>query len=304
MIAGLKLRRIASATTTRASSPLSAPLSTPQPAVAHFHPELIAGVMVCGSAAEQWAGVAENPQTAIKALCGRGVHALVLAADAHHCHGFAKLATAFDGERWRSPLAATTLVHALRTHVLLQRPATTVPGVMLQVGGTGVLLRGRSGSGKSSLALELVARGHALVADDAVELRAAGPGCIIASTPEPLVGFLAVPGLGIINATRVFGHRATVPRTRLDLVIDLQPAVQTTPPTDVEARLHGCRSQQRVLSQMLPTLSLQARLGHNLATCVEVACSDHWLRLNGYRADQHFLEQQQRRLDQATPATT
>lgn len=275
-----------------------------RPAIGYFHPRLAASALVCDSAAEQWLSLADTPEATLEALAAQQVRALVLAANAEHCPRFANIAPLFPGELWCSPLGAAALVQALRRHCLCQLQATTVPGVMLQIHGLGVLLQGASGSGKSGLALELVARGHALVADDAVELRRAGPGCLIASCPETLSNFLAAPDLGIIDVKAIYGSRAIAKQARLDLVISLVTSgFSEARSSTVEERLHGHRSMLHLLATDLPNLSLQIHLGHNPATGVEAACADHWLRLGGYRADKRFLQRQHQQPDPATQAT-
>ena len=167
-------------------------------------------------------------------------------------------------------------------------------GVFLEVEGLGVFLRGASGAGKSELGLELLTRGHKLIADDIVEWRrAAGEPRVRGSCPPLLEGFIEVRGLGILNVRALYGAACVIAAAPLDLVIDLGVRAETS----AEERLHGYRGSYTVLGVTVPEISLPRRVGHNLAVLVEAACRDHRLRLSGYRADDDLVERQRRRLD-------
>jgi serine kinase of HPr protein (carbohydrate metabolism regulator) len=155
-------------------------------------------------------------------------------------------------------------------------------GVFLKVFAQGVLLTGASGVGKSELALELLARGHRLVADDAAELRRRGAR-VHGHCPPLLRGFLEARSLGILNIERLYGRRALAASAPLDLIIELD-----TPPAEAAhglERLSGRRDTREVLGVTVTVISIPIRLGHNLAVLVEAACRDHVLRQRGYRAD-------------------
>ena len=156
-----------------------------------------------------------------------------------------------------------------------------------------MFLRGASGAGKSELGLELLSRGHKLVADDIVEWRLGGDGRVHGHCPPLLEGFIEVRGLGILNARRLYGEAAVTPAATLDLVIDLGVSADASP----EQRLHGHRGSLEVLGVSVAEISLPRRVGHNLAVLVEAACRDHRLRRAGYRADDELVERQRRQLD-------
>lgn len=172
----------------------------------------------------------------------------------------------------------------------MDAPSTiTLHGVFMQVHERGVLLTGASGVGKSELALELLARGHRLVADDAVDLSRRGER-IIGRAPRLLRGFLEARSLGILNIHRMYGAQSIKGRCALDLLLRLE-----TPRVVWDSgfeRLAGRRQLASVLGVDIPEISVPIRLGHNLAVLVEAACRDLTLRLAGYRADDDLSERQ------------
>lgn len=178
-------------------------------------------------------------------------------------------------------------------------PSLTLHGVFMQVYGLGVLLAGPSGVGKSELALELLTRGHRLVADDAAEF-ARGPRGIAGRCPPLLSGFLEARSLGILNIRRMFGPRRVLARHTLDLVIRLEfrhEALKREP--HAVERIEGRRSSIEVLGIAVPEISIPIRLGHNLAVLVEAACRDLKLRKRNYRADEDFVARQLRKIQEA-----
>jgi HPr kinase/phosphorylase len=192
---------------------------------------------------------------------------------------------------------AHDIVHALRTAVAERAAARqVVHGVLLDVHGVGVLLTGDAASGKSTLALELVTRGHRLVADDAVELARPAPGIVVGRCPEMLRGYVATRDLGVVDVARMHGARSVLPQRRVDLVVRLAP-----PPRRAGARqlLAGRRGTRRLLGEPLPAVTLPvhsrgARTGHNLAALVEAACLDWRLREDGIEADAALARRQAR----------
>ena len=166
--------------------------------------------------------------------------------------------------------------------------AVTLHGVLMHIHGLGVLITGGSGVGKSELALELLARGHKLVADDAAEVRRKGYQ-LTGHCPPLLAGFLEARSLGILTVRRIYGARAVRRTCDLDLVIELDPPRPTE--SGIE-RLTGRRGTREVLGIDVPEISIPIRLGHNLAVLVEAACRDLKLRRRGYHADDDLAQRQ------------
>jgi HPr kinase/phosphorylase len=156
-----------------------------------------------------------------------------------------------------------------------------------------VFLRGASGVGKSEVGLELLSRGHCLIADDIVEWRLDSQGRVHGHCPPLLEGFIEVRGLGILNARRLYGGSSVMPTAPLDLVIDLGVNHEST----ADERLHGRRGNLDVLGVAVPEIFLPRRVGHNLAVLVEAACHDLRLRRSGYCADDDLVARQRRQLD-------
>ncbi|MDX1251619.1 MAG: HPr(Ser) kinase/phosphatase [Gammaproteobacteria bacterium] len=174
----------------------------------------------------------------------------------------------------------------------------TLHGVFMEVLGIGVLLTGESGVGKSELALELVSRGHCLIADDAPEFSRIAPETLEGSCPEVLRDFLEVRGLGILNVRAMFGDSAIKHSEYLRLIIHLRRL------TDEEIykmdRLRGEHSRRTILDVEMPQIMLPVAPGRNLAVLVEGAVRNHILSLGGYRAAEIFMERQQQALAQGS----
>jgi len=153
----------------------------------------------------------------------------------------------------------------------------------------GVLITGAPAIGKSELALELISRGHRLVADDAVEVQVADAGETVEGVcPEMLRDMMEVRGLGIVNVRRLFGETAVKYRKNLKLIIDLIPAEACA---EVD-RLQMRASLTEVLGVMVPKICVPVAVGRNLAVLVEVAARNHILRDRGYDAATELAERQ------------
>lgn len=172
-------------------------------------------------------------------------------------------------------------------------PSVTLHGVFMRVHDTGVLLTGASGVGKSELALELLARGHQLIADDAVEVSRRRR-FIVGRAPRLLRGFLEARSLGILNIVQLYGAHSVASHCKLDLVLRLE-APRVVWDSGME-RLGGRRSHAQILGIELPEITIPIRLGHNLAVLVEAACRDLQLRNRGYRADDDLIDRQAREI--------
>lgn len=165
----------------------------------------------------------------------------------------------------------------------------TLHGVLIEIFGLGVLLSGPSGVGKSELALEMLARGHRLIADDAAEFSLASDGRVVGRCPPLLYGFLEVRGLGVLHVGRMFGEPALRASKALDLILRLSPPGEAVDPPD---RLRGRRHDRVVCGVSIPEIGLPVRPGQSLATLVEAACRDQTLKRDGYDAAEDFIARQ------------
>jgi HPr kinase/phosphorylase len=207
---------------------------------------------------------------------------------------FAELAEHYRMPILRSPLSSNELINNLRyyfTHKLADR--TTIHGVFLEVLSIGVLLTGESGVGKSELALELITRGHRLIADDAPEFARIAPDIINGTSPALLQDFLEVRGLGVLNIRAMYGDSVIKNGKYLSLIIYLTHADL---PQD---RLQTQQDTRTILGLEIPVFTLPVAPGRNLAVLVEAAVRNHLLRYNGYNASEDLAVRQRRAMDQA-----
>ena len=169
----------------------------------------------------------------------------------------------------------------------------TLHGVFMEVMGTGVLITGESSSGKSELALELLTRGHRLIADDATEFARTAPDALNGTCPEMLRDFIEVRGLGILNVRALFGASAIKQSRNLRLIVVLQDMDEATKMD----RLHGSKQIRTIQNVDIPEITLPVAPGRNLAVLLEVAVRNHILNIKGYDASQAFIDRQKRRLE-------
>lgn len=172
---------------------------------------------------------------------------------------------------------------------------TSMHGVFMEVFTMGVLITGGSGCGKSELALELLNRGHRLIADDAPEFTQVSPEIIDGTCPEALQDCLEVRGLGVLNVRRMFGDAAIKTNKFLRLIVHLK--VPESGQADISDRLHGDTTQVPVLDLDIPRITLPVLAGRNLAVMVEAAVRDFMLKMKGYDAAHAFVERHSRILN-------
>ncbi|MBA4543007.1 MULTISPECIES: HPr(Ser) kinase/phosphatase [unclassified Thermoactinomyces] len=188
----------------------------------------------------------------------------------------------------RTPVATTRFASKLTNYLEKHlAPMTTLHGVLVDVYGIGVLITGSSGIGKSETALELVKRGHRLVADDAVEIQQTEEGELIGHAPKLIRYLLEIRGLGIINVMTLFGAGAVRDKKKISLAIHLE-AWQEKQQYD---RLGLDEEKIRIIDTELPQLIIPVRPGRNLAVIIEVAAMNFRLKRMGYHAAQQFVQQ-------------
>jgi len=165
-------------------------------------------------------------------------------------------------------------------------------GVFMEVLGNGVLITGESSVGKSELALELISRGHRLVADDAPEFTQIGPDILEGRSPSLLQGFMEVRGLGVLNIREMYGDNAIKINKYLRLIIHMEK-MNSDNLGDFD-RLKGQTNMRKILNVEIPVTIIPVAPGRNLAVIVEAAVRNHILLNNGYDAGQQLIDLQQK----------
>ena len=166
-------------------------------------------------------------------------------------------------------------------------PRITRHGVLIEIYGEGVFITGESGVGKSETAIELVKRGHRLVADDAVEIRKVSNISLVGSSPDNIRHFLELRGIGIINARRLFGMGAVKLTEKIDLIVEME----LWNPEKIYDRMGVDNQYTSILGVKVPSLTIPVKPGRNLAVILEVAAMNNRQKKMGYNAAQELLEQ-------------
>ncbi|MGN0487605.1 MAG: HPr(Ser) kinase/phosphatase [Acutalibacteraceae bacterium] len=158
-------------------------------------------------------------------------------------------------------------------------------GVFVEVYGEGVLILGDSGVGKSETAVELIKRGHRLIADDAVEIKKTGSKTIVGSAPDNIRHFIELRGIGIINARRIFGMGAVKLSEKIDMVIQLEPWDSEK----VYDRMGVENEFTQILDVRVPYTVVPVKPGRNLAVIIEVAAMNNRQKKMGYNAARELM---------------
>ena len=165
-------------------------------------------------------------------------------------------------------------------------PRVTRHGVLVEVYGEGILLLGESGVGKSETAIELIKRGHRLIADDAVEIRRVSNKSLVGTAPDNIRHFIELRGIGIINASRIFGAGAVKITEKIDLIINLE----IWDVNKVYDRMGLDNQTTEILGLDIPSLTIPVKPGRNLAVIIEVAAMNSRQKKLGYNAAQDLLK--------------
>ena len=176
----------------------------------------------------------------------------------------------------------SALIAFLNLHLA---PRITRHGVLVEVYGEGILLLGESGVGKSETAIELVKRGHRLIADDAVEIRRVSSKSLVGTAPDNIRHFIELRGIGIINASRIFGVGAVKLTEKIDLVVNLEPWDSNK----VYDRMGLENQTTEILGLSIPSLTIPVKPGRNLAVIIEVAAMNSRQKKLGYNAAEDLL---------------
>ncbi len=195
------------------------------------------------------------------------------------------------------PYPSPHVVDVLRLYLARMLAANaTLHGVFLDVLEMGVLITGASAIGKSELALELISRGHGLIADDIVEVYKVSPELIEGRCPEVLKDFLEVRGIGILNIRTTFGETAVRPRKSLKLIVHLED--HTDEQFKRLDRMNVNASFQEILGVKIRKVVIPVAAGRNLAVLVETAVRNFVLNLRGIDSTREFIERQAKLMEE------
>ncbi|HLR65686.1 HPr(Ser) kinase/phosphatase [Virgibacillus alimentarius] len=195
----------------------------------------------------------------------------------------------------KSPRKTTRVISRLTTYLDIKfAPFTAIHGVLVDINGVGVLITGQSGVGKSETALELVKRGHRLVADDSVEIRQEDYDKLIGNSPPLIKHLLEIRGLGIINVMTLFGAGAIRNYKKISMIVDLEVWDQTKQ----YDRLGLDEETMKIMDVHIPKVTIPVRPGRNLAVIIEVAAMNFRLKRMGVNAAEEFSERLTTMIDQ------
>ncbi|MBO5322970.1 MAG: HPr(Ser) kinase/phosphatase [Oscillospiraceae bacterium] len=189
----------------------------------------------------------------------------------------------------------STIISAIITYLKAAlAPRITRHGVLMEVYGEGLLLTGDSGMGKSEAAVELLKRGHRLIADDAVEIRKISGHTLVGTAPELIRNYVEMRGIGVINVAKLFGMGAVKAENEVNLVVNIVPWNAH----EVYDRLGLEEQYMELLGVKIPMITIPITPGRNLAVILEVAAMNNRQKKMGYHAAVEFTEQINRHFDE------
>jgi HPr kinase/phosphorylase len=221
--------------------------------------------------------------------------ALLIARDLPVWEECLQMAEKYNVTVLRSHEATSTVVSAIIAYLKAAlAPSITRHGVLVEVYGEGLLLLGESGLGKSEAAIELLKRGHRLIADDAVEIRKISETSLMGTSPELIRNYVELRGIGIVNVAKLFGMGAVKLENTVDLVVNIVPW-NTQQDYD---RLGLEEQYMEILGVNIPMNTIPITPGRNLAMILEVAAMNNRQKKMGYNAAVEFTEQINRHFDE------
>ena len=199
--------------------------------------------------------------------------------------GFVEAAEKYDVPLLRTEQSTSEFMAALIASLHLSlAPRITRHGVLVEVYGEGILLLGESGVGKSETAIELVKRGHRLIADDAVEIKKVSAKTLVGSAPEIIRHYVELRGIGLIDVRRIFGMGAVKETEKIDLVINLENWIEGK----MYDRLGLDEEKVDILGNQIPAITIPVKPGRNLAIILEIAAMNNRQKKMGYNTAEEF----------------
>ena len=228
-------------------------------------------------------------------LLASGIPVIVVTRGMGLPESFLKLAEQYDVPILRTQEETSNFMAALIAFLNVHlAPRITRHGVLVEVYGEGMLLLGESGVGKSETAIELVKRGHRLIADDAVELKKVSAKTIVGSAPEIIRHFIELRGIGVVDVRRIFGMGSVKLTEKVDIIINLE-AWRDNKHYD---RLGMDNEYTEILGIKIPSLTVPVKPGRNLAVILEVAAMNNRHKKMGFNAAQELTDRINAHFDQ------
>ena len=241
----------------------------------------------------------EERRESFELLLSQDIPALIISREIEPFPECMEMAEKYDRTILRSPdttsVLMSNIIAALKSYLA---PRITRHGVLVEVYGEGVLLLGESGVGKSETAIELVKRGHRLIADDAVEIKRNVTDRLVGTAPELIRHYIELRGIGVIDVCRLFGMSAVKDEAEIDMVIYLEQWKDGA----MYDRLGLENLYTTILDVQVPSLTVPVRPGRNLAVIIEVAAMNNRHKKMGYNAAVEFTKQINQHFDQAMSA--
>ena len=220
-------------------------------------------------------------------LCATGIPAVIVTRNIEVFPELIEAAKKYDVAVLRTNEFTSSVTSALVASLKVSlAPRITLHGVLVELYGEGILILGDSGVGKSETAIELVKRGHRLIADDAVEIKRVSDRTLVGCAPEIIRHFIELRGIGIVDVRRIFGMGAIKETERVDMIINLEQWVEGK----MYDRLGMDNQYTDILGLRIPSLTIPVHPGRNLAVIIEVAAMNHRHKSMGYNAAKELNE--------------
>ena len=220
-------------------------------------------------------------------LLSQHIPALIISRELPYFSEMLELAKKYEVPLLRSKESTSNFIAGLIAFLNMNlAPRITRHGVLIEIYGEGVFITGECGVGKSETAIELVKRGHRLVADDAVEIRKVSNDSLMGSSPDNIRHFLELRGIGIINARRLFGIGAVKNTEKIELVVEME----LWNPEKIYDRMGVDTQYVSILGVKVPSLTIPVKPGRNLAVILEVAAMNNRQKKMGYNAATELLD--------------
>lgn len=241
----------------------------------------------------------EDRRRSFELLMAQDIPALIITRGMEPFPECMEMAEKYDRTVLRTQETTTAFMGALIVYLrAMFSPQITRHGVLVEIYGEGVFITGESGVGKSETAIEIIKRGHRLIADDAVEIRQVNNHQLVGTAPELIRHYMELRGIGVVDIRRLYGVGAVKAETNIDLIINLELWQEGK----IYDRLGLEEHTTEILGVELPTVTIPVRPGRNMAVILEVAAMNNRYKKMGYNAAKAFSEQIDRNVDEIQAA--